>query len=60
MYLKPAPRCAKRVTVLGMDISGVVVDKGKSKKFRNGGRIMGIGTVGWSDGGSFQTHVLVD
>ncbi|CZR56773.1 uncharacterized protein PAC_06662 [Phialocephala subalpina] len=46
--------------VLGMDISGVVVNQGASTKFKNGERIMGIGTVGWSDGGSYQTHILID
>lgn len=43
-----------------MDISGIVADQGTSKRFKTGDRIMGIGTVGWSDGGSFQTHVLID
>jgi NADPH:quinone reductase-like Zn-dependent oxidoreductase len=42
-----------------MDVAGTVVDKGTSSKYEIGDRIMGIGSVGWSDGGSFQSHVLI-
>lgn len=45
--------------VLGMDIAGIVVDKGTSTRYEVGDRIMGIGSVGWSDGNSFQLHVLI-
>jgi hypothetical protein len=42
-----------------MDVAGTVVNKGTSSKYEIGDRIMGIGSVGWSDGGSFQSHVLI-
>jgi NADPH:quinone reductase-like Zn-dependent oxidoreductase len=48
-----------RNTVLGLDIAGVVVDAGTSSKYHAGDRILGPGIIGWSDGSSYQTHVLV-
>lgn len=47
------------ITVLGMDIAGIVVDKGTSFKYEVGDKIMGVGSPGWSDGGSFQSYVLI-
>jgi NADPH:quinone reductase-like Zn-dependent oxidoreductase len=46
-------------TVLGMDLAGIVVDKGTSSKYEVKDRIIGAGSVGWSDGGSCQSHVLI-
>ncbi|SCV36857.1 uncharacterized protein FFB14_06288 [Fusarium fujikuroi] len=45
--------------VLGMDIVGHVVDPGESRRFQEGDLIVSIGTVGYSDGCSYQTHALV-
>ncbi|CZR46086.1 uncharacterized protein FPRO_11533 [Fusarium proliferatum ET1] len=45
--------------VLGMDIVGHVVDPGESQRFQEGDLIVSIGTVGYSDGCSYQTHALV-
>lgn len=42
-----------------MDIAGEVV-AGTSTSFQAGDKVVAPGTVGYSDGGSFQTHVLVD
>jgi hypothetical protein len=42
-----------------VDISGTVVDKCTSSKYEVRDRIMSIGSVGWSDGGSSQSHVLI-
>lgn len=42
-----------------MDIVGHVVDAGESQRFREGDFIVSIGTVGYSDGCSYQTHALV-
>lgn len=42
-----------------MDIVGIVSDKSNSTKYKEGDRIMGIGTVGNSAAGSFQTHALI-
>ncbi|KAF4335204.1 hypothetical protein FBEOM_10948 [Fusarium beomiforme] len=46
--------------VLGMDIVGQVVDPGDSRKFEKGDLVLGPGTVGYSDGCSYQTHALVN
>ncbi|KAF5978728.1 hypothetical protein FBULB1_6045 [Fusarium bulbicola] len=45
--------------VLGMDIVGHVVDPGESQCFQEGDLIVSTGTVGYSDGCSYQTHALV-
>ncbi|KAI8721761.1 PKS-ER domain-containing protein [Fusarium sp. LHS14.1] len=45
--------------VLGMDIIGQVLDGSHSAGFQEGDLIVAPGTVGYSDGCSFQTHALV-
>ncbi|EEU46727.1 uncharacterized protein NECHADRAFT_77404 [Fusarium vanettenii 77-13-4] len=45
--------------VLGMDIIGQVLDGSHSTGFQKGDLIVAPGTVGYSDGCSFQTHALV-
>lgn len=45
--------------VLGMDIIGQVLDGSQSRGFQKGDLIVAPGTVGYSDGCSFQTHALV-
>lgn len=42
-----------------MDIVGHVIDPGESQRFQKGDLIMSIGTVGYSDGCSYQSHALV-
>lgn len=42
-----------------MDIVGHVVDPGESQRLQEGDLIVSIGTVGYSDGCSYQTHALV-
>ncbi|KAK1991600.1 GroES-like protein [Colletotrichum falcatum] len=46
--------------VLGMDIAGEVVDAGQSEMFKVGDLVIAPGAVGYSNGCSFQTHVLVN
>ncbi|QKD48729.2 uncharacterized protein FOBCDRAFT_236358 [Fusarium oxysporum Fo47] len=45
--------------VIGMDIVGHVIDPGESERFQKGDLIMSTGTVGYSDGCSYQSHALV-
>ncbi|KAH7339255.1 chaperonin 10-like protein [Pyrenochaeta sp. MPI-SDFR-AT-0127] len=45
--------------VLGMDIAGEII-AGVSERFRIGDVVIARGSVGYSDGCSFQTHVLVE
>ncbi|KAM5517391.1 hypothetical protein FOXYSP1_04342 [Fusarium oxysporum f. sp. phaseoli] len=42
-----------------MDIGGHVIDPGESQRFQKGDLIMSTGTVGYSDGCSYQSHALV-
>ncbi|EWZ84363.1 hypothetical protein FOCG_11696 [Fusarium oxysporum f. sp. radicis-lycopersici 26381] len=42
-----------------MDIVGHVIDPGESERFQKGDLIMSTGTVGYSDGCSYQSHALV-
>ncbi|EXM17329.1 hypothetical protein FOTG_14436 [Fusarium oxysporum f. sp. vasinfectum 25433] len=42
-----------------MDIVGHVIDPGESQRFQKGDLIMSTGTVGYSDGCSYQSHALV-
>jgi hypothetical protein len=42
-----------------MDIIGQVIDSGISRFFTKGYLVVSPGVVGYSDGCSFQTHLLV-